>query len=797
MCLNFRVCFTGIDNQNNFPAPEPVSSEHSQDSESDTDVSDTDSSDGENDQNVNDEDQFVDGPIYNGAPITIAESLMAILTFYLRYTKKDVALEELLNLIILHCPPRNSCVRSMYRMKKILLKDCASPSYHYYCEACHKSLANIDSACDCLHAGKVKFYLTTPIKAQLQVMFKRPGFCDLLNYKNTRTKINPRNKEDIYDGEIYEYLSQPGRILSVASNLSFFWNTDDVAVFNSSSYNITPFYLTINELPPEERFKQENLILAGLWFGKSKPNPNLFMEGFCDELRELLFTGADFQTSEPDITRHVHCVVIGGTADLPAKALFMNFQQFNGEFGCQVCEARCEHINHVPTYAYQENAKLRTTADTVALAKLAETSGPQTGVKGASTLDKFVINYVESTVVDDMHCAYIGNTKQMIKLIIKSKHKDERWSLHNRLDILEDRMSKITPPNFVHRLSRPLAELKDWKAAELKNFLLFYALPLFYNLLPFDYYEHLKLFIVGMYLVSTRSISDEDIDNSEKMLNQFVNQFEGLYGRQNMLPNSHMLLHIPAGARKYGPVQLFSMFYYEDCNGKLKALIHGTLHAENQIVSGLRLFVHMKGFKEKFLNRRSPAVEFIERLEKSYKRRKLLHVTNNFKIVGLLKSYDKVPVTLSRLLANEGLRYRKIYRFNRMLQNGVYYESNEYIRTTWTNSMCIQFLAEGTKVIGLIQSFVKLYLCECDEMCQKTEECGSRYYAVVQKLDLANVILKSFGEMKFDSGFRCWFTGEQMVIDVQETDFVPCFFIYLGESEQSFVVVAPTTVRDK
>jgi len=36
-------------------------------------------------------------------------------------------------------------------------------------------------------------------------------------------------------------------------------------------------YLVVNELPYKERVKKENIILAGLFFGNSKPNPNLFL----------------------------------------------------------------------------------------------------------------------------------------------------------------------------------------------------------------------------------------------------------------------------------------------------------------------------------------------------------------------------------------------------------------------------------------------------------------------------------------------------------------------------------------
>ena len=38
-----------------------------------------------------------------------------------------------------------------------------------------------------------------------------------------------------------------------------------------------PFVFVANELPPEERFKPENLILGGLWGDVNKPHPNVFL----------------------------------------------------------------------------------------------------------------------------------------------------------------------------------------------------------------------------------------------------------------------------------------------------------------------------------------------------------------------------------------------------------------------------------------------------------------------------------------------------------------------------------------
>ena len=72
----------------------------------------------------------------------------------------------------------------------------------------------------------------------------------------------PQNFEDIYDGAVYQELCQEGEILSYPGNISFNWYTDGVPVFKFSKWAFWPVYLIINELPYDQRFRKENVILA-------------------------------------------------------------------------------------------------------------------------------------------------------------------------------------------------------------------------------------------------------------------------------------------------------------------------------------------------------------------------------------------------------------------------------------------------------------------------------------------------------------------------------------------------------
>ena len=98
----------------------------------------------------------------------------------------------------------------------------------------------------------------------------------------------------IYDGELYKHPAGPEVLLS-PHNLSFTWNTDGVPVFKSSNFSLWPLYLVVNELSPKKRFSKD-MILAGLWFGSSKPAMWIYLKPFHSALSKLEREGTNVET---------------------------------------------------------------------------------------------------------------------------------------------------------------------------------------------------------------------------------------------------------------------------------------------------------------------------------------------------------------------------------------------------------------------------------------------------------------------------------------------------------------------
>jgi hypothetical protein len=89
-------------------------------------------------------------------------------------------------------------------------------------------------------------------------------------FKNIKIpKYEQDNSEDLTDikeGTIYKNLleSEDGELFKNNEAFSFLLNTDGISVCSKSKLTIWPFFLAINEIPKEERFLIENMILAGM-----------------------------------------------------------------------------------------------------------------------------------------------------------------------------------------------------------------------------------------------------------------------------------------------------------------------------------------------------------------------------------------------------------------------------------------------------------------------------------------------------------------------------------------------------
>ena len=307
------------------------------------------------------EDEFTN-PLYEGAKITLGVSLLIIMSFVIKHGLTDSAVQDLLNIICLHCPLPNLCVTTLYIFKKYFVYSKIQSRRHYYCSSCKTVFCSeFDISCPnpaCKKESSSRsFFVELSILEQLSSLLKKPGFYQDLQHRFHRQQPDADVITDVYDGKLYRALMHNDGFLNNRNNISFQWNTDGVSLFHSSNYQMWPLYLKINELPAKKRSCLTNKLLAGIWFGESKPSVNTFFKPAYDTMHKL-FTDGILVTS-PDVQGPFksHAVLLSGTCDIPAKAIVLNMIGHNGFYGCPKClqpgKTTKTRRGHVHTYPFE------------------------------------------------------------------------------------------------------------------------------------------------------------------------------------------------------------------------------------------------------------------------------------------------------------------------------------------------------------------------------------------------------------------------------------------------------------
>ena len=186
--------------------------------------------------------------------------------------------------------------------------------------------------------------------------------------------------------------------------------------------------------------------------------------------------------------------------------------------------------------------------------------------------------------LDYMHLVCLGVTKRLLCLYLSQRIQARVWSgISERLVGLH----KSIPSEFA-RKPRPISEYLRWKATEFRQFLLYTGPVVLYNNIPEALYHNFILLSVGIRILCDSDLCVTKLHLAHLCLTSFVTHCFNLFGLGSMVYNVHGLVHLCEDVRKYGPLDNFSSFPYENYLGKLKKMVRKPTHVLEQIVLRLK-----------------------------------------------------------------------------------------------------------------------------------------------------------------------------------------------------------------
>jgi hypothetical protein len=402
------------------------------------------------------------------------------------------------------------------------------------------------------------------------------GIADKLQYRDRRIKQNADSLEDVFDGEKYKALQQPGQVLSNPNNYSYVFNTDGFRLGKSAKLHAWPLLVRLNELPPNLR--QKYIFLGGLWVGTKSPNMTTFLEPFVRQANKLSSDGLRWRPGGQEEVQSRFfplCLCVDAMARFPMLAM----SSPTSHYGCTFCNIQGVHDGdsiRYPILPYPEMPPYEARTRNVMMEQMLQVqmaleNGEQikiegiAGISALANLDHFDIS--EGNAMDDLHPIFEGAAKFHTDILIETvgamtKAEKER--------IINLRLRSIKAPREMSRKELVIESRGSWKGSQWRSWLINVGPQCLQGLVPQHYIQHFELLSYLAYLVTKKSIDiDELRGRGSQCVLLYVTQFQEKFGLGKMKYTIHVLLHLIDSVLRYAQTWTCSTMNFESWNHRL------------------------------------------------------------------------------------------------------------------------------------------------------------------------------------------------------------------------------------
>ena len=270
--------------------------------------------------------------------VDIATALIALKS---RHRLSNKCIDDILALIRLLGINIPSSYKALCTLLRKRSNTHLNPSTHTICPHCEKLSSELHrcTTCDANYSPilplNIPLFYTYDISRQLEAVLATSQELLLQNKGTFRRKT----MRDITDGNMYQSLieNEPGPFITLTMNI------DGIQPNKGSDQNLWPVLLVVNEIIGKKRFSLQNLIIAGMWPGPSKPSRSqmsLFLQNSVAELQKLE-QGQLFKLYSAEHNHYYQFIkvfLIGACCDKPAQCLIQCLPEPAAFFGCGHCE---------------------------------------------------------------------------------------------------------------------------------------------------------------------------------------------------------------------------------------------------------------------------------------------------------------------------------------------------------------------------------------------------------------------------------------------------------------------------
>ena len=349
-------------------------------------------------------------------------------------------------------------------------------------------------------------------------------------------------------------------------------NVDGLPIAKSKFWQSWPIQVNLrNDLSQKPE-------VVGIYTGKSKPSRlNEYLSDLINELGKL-------STNEFCVGDHKYIVDICRclfVVDAPARAFIKNMKGHSSKHGCDFCNCEGDFDKSViyPTKTSQER--------TDAQFRKQDDSDHHNGLSPLTEIIR--LDMIKGFPVEPMHNLFLGTMRRLLHYWV-DKPGTSMYRIPPRFKLKISGKNLLLGKYLRGLFSREQQELhvyKNWKATELRSFLLYTGVLSLKGLINDQIYNHFLLLHSAVTILSSHRYCFTNWKEAEKLLKRFVSQAAQIYGSGFIFYNIHTLQHLPYFVSLYGPIDAFWAFPFENNLNCIKKLRRTPYKPHQQICKRL------------------------------------------------------------------------------------------------------------------------------------------------------------------------------------------------------------------
>lgn len=314
--------------------------------------------------------------------------------------------------------------------------------------------------------------------------------------------------------------------------------------------------------------------IIGAYFGSKKPHDvHEYLSEFITELKDLIENGVIIENSTITI------MVKGIIADAPARAFIKQIKGHTGYYGCEKCVEEGDYLSF--SYRNKTSGNICFPNDTAELRtdeSFVQRLNEEHHISISPLLSIPGLGLVSCIPLDYMHLCCLGIMKKILRFFIRGTRggscgstrlsNDQIISVNSRMKTI----SKWLSTDFA-RYPTDLNNYNTFKATELRQILMYTGPYIFKNIVTIPVYNNFMTLHIAMRILGCSKTVFTQNYFAKALTKHFLKTFCIIYGRINASYNVHSIIHLPEDAKKYGVLDSFSSFPYENFLQHLKKIV--------------------------------------------------------------------------------------------------------------------------------------------------------------------------------------------------------------------------------